>query len=1468
MISTALSFKMSGSNATQKDARAEPPATIRPPKWRAPWHKTADLGYPDFLPPRPGQEEDSMAEAYVKTGFVGKPIVATDSFTVHDMIHDTWEKNGQDVLNQLGNLMTEVFARRNGMANGIGPSTPKLPERRTLPPQKTAAWITDLANPNVPLSNLAKVIPNGPKDNALLDMLEANHVAIPRAVWYVRVVGAADTQYSNKAGNSAMTQYGINWTNVVTTHLKKQLSDIVLPRGIAGQSSAIKSTFKSILSDPESRDRWVNRFSYTLALIREFYAEGLIDHSLFLFWLSQQVGQSNIAQLGFVTKLADEYLEGILQHRGFLRPFILGCVEKLMEVGRITQEQDALLPTLTTSLASLLQRAFVAFPDAFIYPRLWKSTDNVRLLNALFVTEATNAVPHLNRNDTRVQDLLLTLKEHFDVVELRNEAILFNVLPERSTVSMRITMADIQLLNSISPNTEIPSIGFFEQNCEDATDPSTTSFQTKLDVLFTWSVTASQYGDHRPFAAASILRTWRDEAKLRATRRKTARPDAAIQDRLFQWLDTSIVARNHRANMAAVSRLYGELARRNLFSYERFIYRLMARGEAGTGNVGETGRSHLMTILAYLPLSSPSLINERRAALYGLPAKASGEEAEDRAMRRRVKSALPAIFGSTPESMDASVDIHEILSTLEEATCFAQGQLIMHWLLPATLKHIEKMSLDHGVNEPRLNQATYSTVVEMMRCTKLYAAILELNSQLLRDTQSAAEVMYVVWTLRRHADVWASMDALQDIAQLLYATHQRLQMSQLHLRPLVDLLNAAPYRRYLTAADRDKIASDMDSFAQTLHPDDHSQAEIPSVLPTVLQLPHIQDPHAAQNLASNLWYDYHDNPNWGAVVWENVMYGISQVAATAGDDDTLKHQSIDCYLMLLKELDRYLPSGDDLDKQVHRWFTEGGRQRFADLEPVSWDLVTPWLIGTTLHGIISGATLLSGIVYFAWERAASLSLPSTFTEAFLEAANTLARQLLITDIYRPSESDTLFNSFSISDIQMLQAQRQQVLSGSDVTLLFKALPNLVSLEVNNLLEERIRKASTELRVELSQHVQFRTTAFRHIGALRDAFLSSSSSQSEMMELRIAEALRLIIHSEEHADGDSAGDWESLFAGMNAWGFSRSSIELQLTLKHMSSGMDHEDTKAKAEKDLQRFMTGFFGRTLDMEETDLLADVLYGISGRVATKFLNVGLERLATHLTNLPSPLTVPSIRSFLHDSGEILRLLAAVIVPKAGDERPCPPLEQDAVDVFFPALSKAIVDAGIVAAPSRKDTAPSPLVTDSSFHEYLVLLCRLLQFALRFDGLWTTKAKGVAEDTVAAMVRLTVAMGGGVLETRVLEAKSVDDSSSDSEDDSGPYREGDEGGSMSAAVSPTETSARASSVSRRTAEREIIDVDAISGPETSIRGQKRKANAGTAAAGASDDDIEIIEQPTSAIRGKRGRGRPPGSRGKQKRKS
>lgn len=93
-------------------------------------------------------------------------------------------------------------------------------------------------------------------------------------------------------------------------------------------------------------------------------------------------------------------------------------------------------------------------------------------------------------------------------------------------------------------------------------------------------MTPLQYGDHRPYAAVTLLRRWLDRAGERATRRDFTSPREILQDLLFDWLNGSEVA-GEETNLMAVAVLFGELVKCELFEYAIYVQRLIARCEPG-----------------------------------------------------------------------------------------------------------------------------------------------------------------------------------------------------------------------------------------------------------------------------------------------------------------------------------------------------------------------------------------------------------------------------------------------------------------------------------------------------------------------------------------------------------------------------------------------------------------------------------------------------------------------------------------------------------------------------------------------------------------------------------------------------------------------------------------------------------------------------------------------------------------------
>ena len=57
------------------------------------------------------------------------------------------------------------------------------------------------------------------------------------------------------------THYSVEWATVVTGYIRKLLMEIALPTA-PRPGLNVKFTFKSVLADPASRKKWLDRFKY------------------------------------------------------------------------------------------------------------------------------------------------------------------------------------------------------------------------------------------------------------------------------------------------------------------------------------------------------------------------------------------------------------------------------------------------------------------------------------------------------------------------------------------------------------------------------------------------------------------------------------------------------------------------------------------------------------------------------------------------------------------------------------------------------------------------------------------------------------------------------------------------------------------------------------------------------------------------------------------------------------------------------------------------------------------------------------------------------------------------------------------------------------------------------------------------------------------------------------------------------
>ncbi|THV06762.1 hypothetical protein K435DRAFT_711026 [Dendrothele bispora CBS 962.96] len=1273
-----------------------------PPNWLPLSHKHADIGYPGFFPPRPGQDEDVLSEVNVKNGFQLSYTTSAETYSSQQSISENLRSHA--TVSKLEDLMNEVFSRRAKQIPAVPASIFRIPSRVTLNDAKRQAWFDDLANPDVPLHKLGKNVPHGAKGPDLLDLLHSKNVSIPRAVWFLRVFGANETAGLRNKPSYNPTQYSTEWTNVVTAHLRKQLQDIALPSAPRAGVN-IKQTFKGVLADPEMREKWISRFSYCLRLLRVFYSEGLINKKAFFVWIVNQMHSCNLAQAGFLTRLADEYFDGMIGSRPLTRTFAEASLTKLSEI-RTTSAREYLFDT-EGLLKILLQRICIALPDTYVSPRLWMSHSEL-LLDVL----TRHSMP-IDEGERDAQSISQVLRENFSDIKKRNETMLFRNLPSLVSVRLGSAVSDVELLNSISSEIDVVNLPFFPASLEDWS-----GIPEKLDTLLTWSVTPVQFGDHRPFAAGTLIRAWRSRAGDRANRRDITPPDEFLQDKLFEWLDSSSVAAEPES-IRAVAMLYGKLVKHELFSPARYIQRLIARGELGLSFDEEKGSRH-RNFLRWIPLheSTTSLINQRKITLYGVQARETPEDLNERNIRKELRAVLPELFGGdTSSSLPSITSLQDDCKLLLKATRYEQIRIFHGWLMPVFYKTVA--SKGSNANYSSILRS-YCLIIELMAQTKCFHAILDLTVYILGHCSTVDLLSVVIDTFRRHAIIWASMDLMGHIVSALNASRRQWEIKS---RPLLALLVEFDRGRYLSESAREEILADIRAYTLALQPSTAHVDLVPEYLPEILMLADNPMADGPSILANGLWIKYRTSVNWAWKVWDNTVATLRQIPHMTADVVGRRVQALR-YGTFLWNVDQHLPAG--LDDQVLRWFLGPGKNEVAVLSAEVWDIFAVVLLYLVVHGALKTTTILNGLVYPAWTLAASVSgNPQVQSlEAYLHAANDLCQRLLLkeecnTDVMPPS---------SLLDLQGLGTRRQDVYEEPHFPLLIGTLPILLSVENNISLDERLRDEAKDIRQRLCMEERFRQGVFRNLDIVRSAFERPLEDTRDDVCKTTMAALRMVLG--EPTDDLELSAWPDSASLLSPWKISATAIQLQFVLRQMGRKGALESS-GNSGADLDKLTSMIFHHTLSSEEANFVAQMTKGVGSEIAGKFINNGLKHVTEVIRDMS--FSESSCAAASSRVGELLRVLIYVAEPLREDSSDLPAIQPQIQDNFFQALSLKFKEVSrILHSENSHSNARSDLM------QVTMLLARFLQFDLAFRGVWTEKTRGMSLELATIIFSLT----------------------------------------------------------------------------------------------------------------------------------
>ncbi|KAL0956176.1 hypothetical protein HGRIS_002336 [Hohenbuehelia grisea] len=1282
-----------------------------PPEWLPKTHKTGELGYPGFHPPRPGQDEDLLTESNIKNGFTFAAPVAAETFSAQAVVDLS-----EDVLGKLEDLMNEVFTRRADRVPAIPPASFRIPSRVTLNDARRTAWFTDLANPDVPLYKLGKSVPHGAKGHDLLDLLQSNNVDIPRAVFLLRVFGANETAGLRNRPSYNPMQYSIDWANIVTSYLKKQLSDIALPSA-PRPGMNIKQMFKGVLSESDTRERWVSRFSYCLQLLRPFYTEGLVDHRTFLTWLVQQMSTCNLAQAGFVTRLTEEYLDGMVLIRALAHPLAEACLCKLSEIR--SSSTPPVLSNTEASLKSILQRVCLTTPDVYISPRMWLTYQS--LLQDVF---ADNPLEHFSDQhvERSAQGLHQLLFHNFSDIKRRNEAMLFCKLPPRALARLGSAATDVQLLNSISSSiTDLSTFQFF--NLEAPPDPD---FAEKLDLLLTWSVTPLQFGEHRPLAAVTLIKYWRDRCLERAARRRCTPPDEFLQDQLFEWLDRSDVAADP-ANARAVALIFGKLVKHQLFSYAVYMQRLIARGENGMLMSDETPSRH-RNFLRLIPIynSTSSLTGQRKVILYGARARETPEDANERAIRKEIRALLPELFvsGSQPPPSDIS-ELLQCCPTLMSASRFEQVRTLKQWLLPILKTAITSAAADSGAHPHMLK--SYCLAVELMTHAQCFSSILDLTLIALEQPPTLEFLNAVMDTLQRFRLLWICMDSMPRITTALYAAHLGWKARGTQSRNLLTLLCNFDGGRHLDPISREHVEADICSLTLTLQPETGPPEPMPDVLPEILMMAGDPAPDAPSVLANSLWFKYRSAPNWAWKVWDNAIASLRQVPSMTSE----AHERQLCALRygdFLLHVDQHLPNG--LDDQVLSWFLGPGRNEVAALSNDAWTAVRTVLLFLSINGALRTTTILEGLIYPVWHLAAYSSADdqAQSLSSFLASGFDLFELLLLREVAGADQGPPS----DILEIQAIRTRRQDVCREPDFSRLVSHIPVLVCLENNPHVPAELKSRCTALRLELCEARHFRKGVYRNLDAVRDSFEQFVVPGHVGRDLgeQIVLALRKVLC--EDCDHNDSSLWPDISKLLSPWKLAATAIELKFILRQVGRTTFQSQTRQAANVLLDKLTNMLFRHSMTSEEAYFVAEMAKGVDADVAAKFINNGLNCLVDILKN-----SGISREDRTHRVGELLRVLAYIAEPFRGDNA-LPQADANIQDNLIDALRLSFS----ALKSSLRVTEEEDHDSLAALTEWAVLLARLLQFVLGFQGSQLGKIKAHGAEIGTTLFKIALFYG------------------------------------------------------------------------------------------------------------------------------
>ncbi|KAJ1673534.1 hypothetical protein EV182_005048, partial [Spiromyces aspiralis] len=349
----------------------EPPPTVPPLSSRLQPGNVRQQPHPGIFFDPITEHEVRLEPSTIKKGYATPLKVEKESLSMHEAIYN--ELYDQRILKYLNKKAAMACQLQSVEGLVTDQTVPRMPTQLVQPEDKRELWLRNVANPEIPLSVLANMLPYCERGERLLDKLCSNRTPPSRALWVIKLVGISEmlAQHNRNVSHVELKmlseKYSEHWTQTFMSFLEKRLSQLsVLVRDRAGPTLPGPQATKLA----QSRVEWHHEWQFLTKLAHLQYDSGLLDQRRFLLMTMSMLGKANVEQLVLLLPFLRDYVSEISKSRTPLRNLIKVLRDKIRWVKPYKRGP---LARIKVDLCRLFLHVFSSAFDAFFGPTDWNA---------------------------------------------------------------------------------------------------------------------------------------------------------------------------------------------------------------------------------------------------------------------------------------------------------------------------------------------------------------------------------------------------------------------------------------------------------------------------------------------------------------------------------------------------------------------------------------------------------------------------------------------------------------------------------------------------------------------------------------------------------------------------------------------------------------------------------------------------------------------------------------------------------------------------------------------------------------------------------------------------------------------------------------------------------------------------------------------------------------------------------------